>query len=288
MSPRGVITSIDNCSTFGWLSKHINTIPFIGIQNGFRLKHEKIGFYYHQHLFCFGEHEVQTFKNRNMHVENFYPYGSVFQNLQHYHSKKEPENELDLLIVSCWRGNIKITQNVRDSMEAMYKFDLALSKYISSHSIKAAIIYRSDTGSDDWFMPLNQKNESDYFRGIYHDKVKYIENDLKNRIVYRLLDTAKVIAASFPSTVMFEALSLNKIVAFCDFTDNHEYFFDVPSAIKYDHKSNESFNAFLDRIIFDYDKDYYKSCKNFSNYFIKNPSAKNLQKIKNEISSILN
>ena len=99
--PKAVITSIDNCNKFAWLSKNIPEIPFIAIQNGFRLNYavDKESLYNCQHLFCFGQREIIEFPRMNYRVDNFHPVGSLNLSLNFDKQLIDIKPKYDLLVV---------------------------------------------------------------------------------------------------------------------------------------------------------------------------------------------
>ena len=87
------------------------------------------------------------------------------------------------------------------------------SKYIIDNNIKAAILLRE---SDKY------KNEINYFKSFYGDKVSYIYNDKKSFSTYNGMSNSKIII-SFYSTATIEAFGWKKKVLHCDFTFSNEY-----------------------------------------------------------------
>ena len=272
-NPKAVITSIDNCTKFAWLSKNISDIPFIAIQNGFRLSHAiNIKEIYHcQHLFCFGKFEVDNFPKRKWTVNNFYPVGSLNSSLyfKERHANNSDKNEFDFLVISCWRGNIGFAKDVKDSMKAMRIFDQEFAAYLKEKDLKVAIILRSERDSDQWIMPEIGMSEEEYFQSIYGKSVILLDTDLKIRNVYSIMQKSNVILAAFPSTCLFEALGIEKKVLFCDFTNNDKYFSDIKSQILYKHSkgSKDLFYQKLNSLLSISQKEYLIDFKDVMNYY---------------------
>lgn len=232
VKPKAVITSIDNCCKFGWLSKNITDIPFIAIQNGFRLTYDaNENLIYHcQHLFCFGHFEIEKFPSRNWNVDNFYPVGSLNASLNFKNKSISDKSKYDILIVSCWRGNIGYQQDVQDSMEAMKLFDIDVSNYLKERSLKAGIILRSERNSAHWFMKEIGMTEEEYYQSIYKDRVDIIDTDFSTRNIYQVMMDSEVILAGFCSTALIEAFGIGKKILYCDYTKSN-YFNDFDKAI---------------------------------------------------------
>ena len=147
MNPKSIVTSIDNCCKFAWLSKNLKNIPCIAIQNGFRLSYDANPdySYYCNHLFSFGYREEEVYPKLNYKVDHFYPVGSLSLANNYCSELSEIIPIYDLLIVSCWRGNIGYQQDVVDSMRGMRIMDTFLAKYLRNKYLKVAVILRRET-----------------------------------------------------------------------------------------------------------------------------------------------
>ena len=251
VKPKAVITSIDNCTKFAWLSKHIQNIPFIAIQNGFRLSFDQDNNLYHcQHLFCFGDFEVENFPKREWTVNNYYPVGSLNASMyfkDKYHDMFD-KNEFDILVVSSWRGNIGFGQDVQDSMEAMRLFDLEFAAYLKNRALKAAVILRSERNSDQWVMPEIGMSEEDYYKSIYEDTIEIIDTNFSVRNIYPLMQRSKIVITGFCSTSLLEAFGIGKKILYCDYTNQRKYFCDFNPAITFTKKADNLIDTLDKRI----------------------------------------
>jgi hypothetical protein len=270
-------------------------IPFIAIQNGFRLSYALDNSLYHcQHLFCFGDFEVENFPKREWTVNNFYPVGSVFASM-HFQDKYEDKidtSELDILVVSCWRGNIGFEQDVQDSMKAMRLFDLEFAVYLRKRNLKAAVILRSERDSEHWFMPEMGVTEEEYFKSIYEDNINIIETDFSLRNIYPLMAISKLIIAGFGTTALLEAFGVGKKILYCDFTYQNKYFSDFNKEILFtDNKDSPAliFSDKLDELLDISSHEYkkrYSSLMKFYQYCDENAPAQEM--IRDKIIEILN
>ena len=221
--PKAVITFVDNNIIFNELSQSLKIIPFIGIQNGLRLVHEKARNYHVQHLFSFGNNESSYFKNIGYEVENFYPCGSFIAS-QHLRNKEEPlSNKYDILIVSCWRGNIGYPTDQVDTINSMNILDTLISKYIKINNIKVAVALRNERDGEHWFVPEIGKNEEEYFKEIYGNSVDLIDVDFKSRNIYGLINKSNLIISGFSTTVLLEAYGFQKKIMYYNFTKKDIY-----------------------------------------------------------------
>lgn len=293
LNPKAVMTSIDNCTKFAWLSENIKTIPFIAIQNGFRLSSDVDGDRYNcQHLFCFGKFEIEKFKKRGFIVENFYPVGSLIASTKFLNINSKKNIEYHILVVSCWRGNIGFGQDVEDSMKAMRLFDEDLSEFLKRKNLKAAVIMRSERDSDQWYMPEIGMTEEEYYKTIYEDSIEIIDNDLYEKNIYRLMMNSELIISGFSSTALIEAFGFGKKILYCNYTKTDKYHADFNEDIVF--KKNENENEYdnlqeiLDRLLEIPEKEYQEKFKDLMHYyqsFPKGTSSKNL--IKSKINQII-
>ena len=249
IKPKAVITYIDNNVIFNELSQSLKKIPFIGIQNGVRLVHEKARNYHVQHLFSFGNNESSYFKNIGYKAENFYPCGSFIAS-QHLRYKEEPlNNKYDILIASCWRGNIGYPIDQVDSMNSMREMDTLISKYIKKNNIKAAVALRNERDGVHWFVPEIGRNEEEYFHDIYGNSVDLIDVDFKSRNIYSLINKSSLIVSGFSTSVLLEAYGFQKKIMYYNFTNKDIYHSIFDDSIVSSNSVFESFSKELDKLI---------------------------------------
>lgn len=277
VKPKAVITSIDNCTKFAWLSKNISDIPFIAVQNGFRLSSDvdPESIYHCQHLFCFGQFETEKFPRRNWTVNNFYPVGSLNASLN-FKNNNKVKNKYDFLIVSCWRGNIGFTKDVQDSMKAMRLFDEDFYKYLKERDLRAGVIMRSERDSDQWFMPELGMNEEEYYKSIYNDQIEIIDTSFTERNVYKEILRSKIIISGFSTTVLLEALGAKKKILYCNYTSNDKYYLDFDKSIVFVKDEDNSLAISLDKLLEITESDYEKKYSKLMTYY---------QSFKSEIST---
>jgi surface carbohydrate biosynthesis protein len=278
VKPKAVITSIDNCTKFAWLSENISEIPFIAVQNGFRLSYDvdSKSIYHCQHLFCFGQFEVEKFPQRNWTVNNFYPVGSLNASLNFEKEDKSVQNKYDFLIVSCWRGNIGYTKDVQDSMEAMRLFDEDFSTYLNKRNLRVGVIMRSERDSDQWFIPEIGMNEEEYYKSIYNDQVDIIDTNFTERNIYKEILRSKIIISGFSTTVLLEALGAKKKILYCNYTSKDKYHLDFDKSIVFVKDKDNSLAINLDKLLEIKESDYEKRYSKLLTYY---------QSFKSEIST---
>ena len=270
ISPKVVITLIDNHSVFHWLSEHYDGAEFIAIQNGSRTKGQlnqhKVG-YTIQHYYCFGDYEKDLCSNFGFKVDNYYPVGSL---LAGYYLDGQNLNQdpiYDICIISAWRGNIGNLYDVKTSMKAMKKLDEMLSRYIQETDIKVSIVMRSEPESDDREIPV-YGNEKEYFQNIYPDSAILIDPDFQNRNIYSEMLKGDLII-SMGSTAIREAFGMGKKILYCDFTKS-DFYNDYNDTILFKEQNYESFKKRLDGLLEISINDYKINTKEYASYLMNN------------------
>lgn len=289
LTPQFVITFIDNSELFGWLSKNCRVFPFIAIQNGFRLSSDAKSpeHYYCQHLFCFGQHELEKFPIMGYHVENFYPAGSIVSSLYSNRELESIQEKYDLLIVSCWRGNIGFQQDVQETMASMRTMDELFAKYLSKRNLKAAVILRAEESSEHWYIPEMGMNERDYYYSIYADLIEIIPNNFSLRPIYPLMQTSKMIVSTL-SSALLEGFGMGKKALYYNFCDSNDYHKDFNPLIVSNSTNFEQFSQEVDTILAMPDSVYKMKYSFLQDYYMSFPiqgSTKNY--IKEKIASIV-
>ena len=286
--PKAVLSIIDNHPIFNYLSKTIKSIPFIAIQNGLRHPFEGISGTFHvQHYFSFGENEKKYFPKYNIEVENYYPSGSLMRSIFSDNNINAEDEKLDILIVSCWRGNIGYGKDVKDSMNSMKIFDNLMAKYISKRNLKAAVILRSKPGGQHWYISEIGMNEERYFNKIYPKSVKIIENDFKKRNIYGLINKSDLIISSFGATTLLEAYGTGKKILYAIFCDDEIYHEIFDPSILCINPESKYFDNKLDEIISIDKEQYIKEHKKNMHFYMNKPKLDTLNFIKNKINDII-
>ena len=290
-NPKAIVTSIDNSTKFHWLSEHYQLVPCIAIQNGFRLSYDagQTNKYYCQHLFCFGEREIADFPRMNYKVDNFYPVGSLNLSLNFNNKLTHIKPKYDLLVVSCWRGNIGYPPDVEDSMEAMRMMDEKLATYLDNRNLKTAVILRSERDSDHWFMPEVGLTEEDYYKSIYGDLIEIVDVNFSQQNIYPVMQSAEVVIASFSTTCLIEAYAMGKKILYMNFCGHNKYHCDFKPEILFEAHDYESpcferrLNALLEISFEEYVLQHQKTIE----FFIKGPLNSSKDRIRKGINEII-
>lgn len=290
-NPKAIITSIDNSGNFGWLSEHYHLAPCIAIQNGFRLTYDSNSQskYYCQHLFCFGEREVNDYPELGYKVDHFHPVGSLNLSLNFDSQLCHIKPIYDLLIVSCWRGNIGYAKDVEDSMKAMRLMDETLAQYLQNRDLKTAVIMRSERDSDQWVMPEIGMSEEDYYKSIYGDLIEIIDVNFIERNVYPIMQKAEVIVAGFSTTCLIEAYAMRKKVLYMNFFGNNKYHHDFKPEILFEAHDDKSpsFESRLNELLEISSQEYVMKHEETMNYYMRDPLDSPKDRIRKEINEII-
>ena len=290
-NPKAIVTFIDNCPKFAWLSENYQLAPCIAIQNGFRLSYDanSMNKYYCQHLFCFGEREIADFPRMGYKVDNFYPVGSLNLSLNFDNQLTDIKPKYDILVVSCWRGNIGYASDVEDSMKAMRLMDEKLAQYLQNRNLKTAVILRSERDSDHWFMPEVGLTEEDYYKSIYGDLIKIIDVNFSQRNVYPVMQSAEVVIAGFSTTCLIEAYAMGKKVLYMNFCGSNKYHIDFNHEIIFEAHDDKSpgFESRLNALFEISNEEYVSNHNKLMEYFVKGPINLSKDQIRRGINEIV-
>jgi len=290
-NPKAIITSIDNSGNFGWLSENYHLAPCVAIQNGFRLTYDSNSQskYYCQHLFCFGEREVIDYPRLGYKVDHFYPVGSLNLSLNFDSQLCNIKPIYDLLVVSCWRGNIGYAKDVEDSMKAMRLMDEALAQYLQNRDLKTAVIMRSERDSDQWVMPEIGMSEEDYYKSIYGELIEIIDVNFAQRNIYPVMQSAEVIVAGFSTTCLIEAYAMRKKVLYMNFCGNNKYHRDFKPEILFEAHDDKSpsFENRLNALLKISCQEYVMKHEETMKYYMGDPLDSPKDRIRKEINEII-
>ena len=183
IKPKLVITFIDNNPRFGRLSSKFEGIKFIAIQNGCRSRWDTQEVCKHDIYLSFTNQEAKSLNKLGWEIKEANNIGSinaakVFASLKSQNFKK------DLLIISSWRGNIKIDFDYLEQYKAMTQMHIFLNSLINKEHYNAGIIMRSRRDGKHWFIKDFNLNEEEYYRNIYGDRCEIIYNRTLEKEIY--------------------------------------------------------------------------------------------------------
>lgn len=222
-----------------------------------------------------------------MEVENYYPSGSLIGSIFSKKITRNKEKEFDVLIVSCWRGNIGYKKDVQDSMKSMKIADNLMAKYLSNRNLKVAIILRSERDGDHWHMSEIGLNEEEYFKSIYKKDVKIIDVDFKKRNIYELINKSDLIISAFGTTALLEAYGVGKKILYTIFSDDNRYHEIFDSSILCLNPEWKYFKKSLDEIISIDNKKYFSEHNKNMSFYMNQPMPNTLVYINSKIKEII-
>ncbi len=234
LNPSTAISFIDNNPRFGRLSLQFKKIRFIAIQNGRRSIWEVTEGCNHDIYLNFSKMEAINLKKNGWLINKSYSIGSL--NASRVFSSINTKNvKRDLLIISSWRGNIKMDSDYYNQFYAMEEMHFYLNNLIKKENYKASIILRSQKNDKDWYIKKFGSNEEDFYKKIYGDNCEIIQNTLSGEI-YREINNS-YLSLAFLTSAIFEAYLYGHKSLFLNFYKNDYYHHDFPEEIvvnKYD------------------------------------------------------
>lgn len=266
ISPKIVITWIDNHCLFHWISRTYNKAEFYAIQNGVRaesnVKHRlpkppELGSIISMPNFiCFGDYEKDLYTANGHMIDNFYPVGSLlagWYKAQNINSKCE--KIYDLCLISQWHAKPEGEDpQVNVCLTRLNEF---IARFLKDNPMPFYVATRSE-----------DSREIEYFKSTFRDKVKIIEQEKDGFSTYRAMDRSKVII-SFGSTAAREAFGWGEKVLFCNFSGLSACDFPREGFWELNEYDYEKFKKCLNDIISMDKKDYALAAKEAADYVMK-------------------
>lgn len=281
IKPKLVITFIDNNPRFGRLSSKFEGIKFIAIQNGCRSRWDTQEVCKHDTYLSFTNQEAKSLNKLGWEIKEANNIGSinaakVFASLKSQNFKK------DLLIISSWRGNIKIDFDYLEQYKAMTQMHIFLNSLINKENYNAGIIMRSRKDGKHWFIKDFNLNEEEYYRNIYGDRCEIIYNKTLEKEIYEEINKSHL-SVSFLTTAILEGHIYGHNCLYLNFYKNDFYHQDLPEELVYSNKNK----IFLEMEI---KKKINKAKKTSEDIFLisKTKSEHTINKFRTILSSYIN
>ena len=251
INPKVIITTIDISFKFSEVAKIFEEkFHFIAIQNASlhdlldwnylyktkKLKQNLLEKLYIPNLYCFGDHEIETWK-QYIKVKNFYAIGSLRMANFFHHIKTEnaplEKYKCDICLVPSYQNPTSEMRkkSLEDSIN-MEKGSVKLIEYTVKfclkHNMKLIIPLRRDKK----YLPGLYKFEIEFFeRNFKNEELEYIkkkilEHELDNFSSYRVVLNSKVTISQY-STLLRNKLALGGKVLSCNLTKIDRYNFPV-------------------------------------------------------------
>ena len=265
LSPKVVITFIDNSREYHMLCKDYKNAQFFAIQNGNRTKYEfeMVGNkYFLQHYFCFGEYEKDRFNKFGHFVKYFHPIGSLLYGIYKNNGVNYNKIKYDIGIVSCFRIKEVRKESLSDFWISIEMMHTLIAKYIEEYNLRAGLFMR---------YAFDNHEELKYLNNIYGDKVDYVGN-IKGESTYNGIEMSEVAVSSL-STTLCETFGKGKKILYCDFTETDKYH-DYDPMIMFTDPNYDALKKRLDELRHEPYKKYRKRTKQYASYLMNyNPSC---------------
>lgn len=261
ISPKVVITFIDNNTFFYAISEVYKGAVFYAIQNGRRnidalARPLRPGSNYSiPNFICFGRRETDFYRQYGYSVNKFHPVGSLIGG---YYRNNISENKLkymfDLCLVSQWRRCIMLGNEwpqIKTSFATLNNF---LKRFIDETRLTLCIATYSQN-----------QGEIDYFKRIYGDRARLINFDRLNFSTYAAMDNSHIILTG-DSTAGYEAFGWGKKVLFCNFSNDRNYNFEIDGFWSINNCCYDTFKKQLNYLIKIDDQEYARLAKEVARY----------------------
>ena len=243
IAPKVVITFNDNSQGFGRLSKSLEGVTFIAIQNGKRNSilfnnNNKLN---HDNYFCFGENDINFFNKHGHEANHYHPIGSFRAGISmEIFDELSKINKYDICIVSIWRPWINNNHpdyktSFKDIWDTFNSINFMTKNFLESNSLKICVAMRSEQ--------KYYKDEEKYWNDIFGDNVTLIPNDMINLSSFKAVQESTLVIGA-ASTLILESYGMGKKVLYCDFTGTNKYVdFDSEIVLR-----EKNYNIFSERI----------------------------------------
>lgn len=225
ISPKVVLTWVDDSKHFQNLSRTREDIPFYAVSNSFRFEHPvKLIYEGFRHsmpnMVCYGRFEEELYRAEGHDIDVFHPAGPP----QAAYYKTEvspgvPPRRWDICLVSQADPAIISGVNFPAIRKAIVLQDQFLARFVKERGLKLAVALRSAS-----------REERDYFAGAYGGAAELVPSDRLNFSTYRAMDAAHVVI-TFCSTAGVEAYGWGKKLFFTNYSATARYRLPVPEPL---------------------------------------------------------
>ena len=166
VSPKVVLTYIDNDPYFHEICRVRKKIIGIAIQNGLRTHynyHDNTNnSYFIPYYFVHGNHAESVYKKYSHQFKKIFVVGSI--KLDYFLSKQKviEDKQFELCLISTWARGHEIVGDYPFSTENQYKALLQIRDVLIKCGYSLVVALKS-----------NQDDEIDFYRGIFHDNATY-------------------------------------------------------------------------------------------------------------------
>jgi len=233
IKPKLVITYIDNYPRFGRLFSKFKEIRFIAIQNGCRSRWDTKDACKHDIYLSYTNQEPDLLNKLGWDIKEANNIGSLYA-ARSFATLQNKKFKNDLLIISCWRGNIEIDYDYLEQYKATKEMHIFLNSLINKEKYRAKIILRSGKDYKHWFVKKFNLNEEEYLKNIYGNSCEILENKHYTRNggkdIYEEIHRSHL-SVSFLTSAILEGHIYGHNCLYLNFYKNDFYHQDFPKEI---------------------------------------------------------
>lgn len=265
IKPAVVITFIDNSGPFQALSRLYRGAEFYAIQNGVKTRGDvTAGAISLPNLFCFGQHEIDLYRQYGHQVDRYYPVGALIGG--YYRSRVVPEGkpQYDLCLVSQWRSAVMNGTACPALKLGIDRLNGLLARYVSERGVSLCVA--TCFGSEE---------EKHFYHTAFGGRATIVDYDRLNLSTYGAMDQSRVVV-TVDSCAALEAFGWGQKVLFCDYTGDRDRELALPELCLSQAPDYAEFSAKLDRLM-KIEKDEYLAAagqrmKYYMNYDLRRPA----------------
>lgn len=271
-SPKIVITRVDDCLIFSYLSRYCKDAHFMAIQNGARNREQLIydnSAFHLKTFFCYGNHVIDLYKKYNRQVENPIVVGSFFTDIYYFNNRKiKTDKKIDICLINQWIENYFDILKKPDEdpilwggINALYILDQHIVRYVNNYNLSIIVPGKADNIAKD------------YYNDLFGREVFVSRKDMFTS--YEAMDNSKLVLG-VNSSMLTEAIGMGKRVLYFDNSEDDMYATCIKKGIWC--LTSAKYTDFEDRlteILNMNDYDYKKNSEAYFNQRIKSSVSAN-------------
>lgn len=309
INPKIVITFIDNSFKFFEIAKRMQSkkINFFAIQNGARydlnrykhlykkkiLKEDFTKKFFIPNFFCFGDYEIEEYKEKNIDIKKFIPVGSL--RLANFILKNKinlKDNRKTIYDILCISDGFQNNFDQRFGTEGEIERVINYIKFVIKYSLKnnKKIIFslkRLNSSVENLHDELMfyKKNLSDY-EYDYFIKNSTINFKRSLYLTYELMLCSDVTISAY-STILRENLSIGRKSIFVYFMQNTFFDTKIDDICKIGYSNFDTFEKKLNKICLMKHNEFIKKISDYNSIMHFNKGFNTIELIKKELNKYL-
>ena len=227
ISPKVLITFIDNDPYFHAVCRECRNITGVAIQNGARTHYnfnDKLNKdfqrnYFIPYYFVLGNHAEYLFKKYSHDFKDIFVIGSIKFDYYNSLEKATLDHKYELCLISTWAGGEEITGNYPFSTENQYEVLLKIKDVVIKYGYSLVVALKT-----------NEVSEKSYYRQIFADNAEYKIDVNDTFSAYKICSRSKIILTTY-STLGFEFFAARKKVIFFNLSGDDRYTHSIKNTI---------------------------------------------------------